>query len=476
PQCLALYVAFVAWDVFFGPLSHIPGPKLWAASNVPKAIMIWTGSEAQTIQKLHEQYGPAVRTASRELSFNDAAAWKVIYGRRTGGKTKTFEKDDNFYITDPKAARHIGIADDPNHTRQRQILANSSSDKALHDQEPLLKRWAGVMVTKLKEVAAANKAVDMVSYYSFTTFGEPLYMLEKSEYAPWVKLIFGSMKVISKLIAIRQLPFMPWLLPKLTPESVRRKQRQNEKWSADRVDRRLARDPGQPDIWTEVLRRSDDGLGDATAGMSLREMHTNATVFMIAGTETTATLLSGLTYYLLINPDKLAKLVAEIRGAFTLETDITVDELARLPYLRACVEEGLRMYPPVPAGLPRKVPEEGAMIAGKFVPGNVTVSVNSWATYQSTTNFRNPTNFVPERFLGDPEYATDNIAALQPFSLGPRNCLGKNLAYFEMRLLLTMVLFNFDLSLEEASKGWAKQKVLILWDKRPLMVKLTAVR
>ncbi|CAD0115568.1 unnamed protein product, partial [Aureobasidium uvarum] len=279
--CLAIYVAFVAWDVFLGPLSHIPGPKSWAASNVPKAIMIWTGSEAQTMQKLHEKYGPAVRTASRELSFNDATAWKVIYGRRTGGKTKTFQKDDNFYITDPRAARHIGIADDPNHTRQRQILANSFSDKVRDgDQEPLLKRWAGVMVTKLKEVAAADKAVDMVSYYNYTTFDVMSDL---------------TMKVISKLIAIKQLPFMPWLLPKVIPKSVRRKQRQNEKWSADRVDRRLARDPGRPDIWTEVLRRSDDGLGDATAGMSLREMHTNATVFMIAGTETTATLLSGLT-------------------------------------------------------------------------------------------------------------------------------------------------------------------------------------
>ncbi|KAI4724296.1 benzoate 4-monooxygenase cytochrome P450 [Aureobasidium sp. EXF-10728] len=425
------------------------------------------------MQKLHERYGPVVRTASRELSFNEATAWKVIYGRRTGGKTKTFEKDDNFYITDPKAARHIAVADELNHTRQRQILANSFSDKggpmlsdlqALREQEPLLKRWAAVMVTKLKEAAATDKAVDMVSYYNFTT------------YAPWVKLIFGSMKIIARFIAIKQLPVMSWLLPKLIPESVRRKQRQHEKWSADRVDRRLARNPDRPDLWTEVLRRSDDGLGDTTAGMSLPEMHINATLFMIAGTETTATLLSGLSYHLLINPDKLARLMAEIRGAFTLETDITLDELARLPYLNACLEEGLRMYPPIPGGLPRKVPEGGTTIAGKFVPGNVTVSVNPWATYQSTTNFRNPASFVPERFLGDPEYASDNLAALQPFSLGPRNCLGKNLAYHEMRLLLTMVLFNFNMSLEEESRGWAKQKVFVLWDKRPLMVKLTAVR
>lgn len=293
---------------------------------------------------------------------------------------------------------------------------------------------------------------------------------------PGSKNVFGGVKVIGKFIAIRQLPFMPWLLPKLIPASARRKQREHEKYSSDRVDRRLARDPERPDIWTEVLRRSDDGMGNATAGMSLAEMHANAAVFMMAGTETTATLLSGLTYYLLVNPDKLAKLVAEVRGHFTSEKNITVDALAKLPYLNACIDEGLRMYPPVSGGLPRKVPAEGATIAETWVPGNVSVAVNQRATYQSSTNFCNPTSFVPERFLGNQEYTNDNFAALQPFSLGPRNCIGKNLAYHEMRLLLTMLLFNFDISLEEESKDWADQKVFIFWDKKPLMVKLKAVR
>jgi cytochrome P450 len=269
---------------------------------------------------------------------------------------------------------------------------------------------------------------------------------------------------------------MSSLLPKLIPTSARRLQRENEKFASDRVDRRLARESGPPDLWTEILKRSDDGMGDATAGMSLKEMHGNATVFMNAGTETTATLLSGLTYYLLVNPDKMAKLVAEIRGAFTTEADITIDALAKLTYLNACIEEGLRMYPPISAGLPRRVPQEGAIIAGKWIPGDVSVGVNHWATYQSTANFRNPGTFIPERFLGDPEYANDNFAALQPFSTGPRNCIGKNLAYHEIRLMMTMMLYHFDITLEEESKNWSKQKVFIFWDKKPLMVKLKAVR
>ena len=55
------------------------------------------------------------------------------------------------------------------------------------------------------------------------------------------------------------------------------------------------------------------------------------------------------------------------------------------------------------------------------------VGVHQWATYQSTTNFANPETFAPERWLDDPPevYKNDNKAAMQPFSTGPRNCIGK---------------------------------------------------
>lgn len=73
------------------------------------------------------------------------------------------------------------------------------------------------------------------------------------------------------------------------------------------------------------------------------------------------------------------------------------------------------------------------------------------------------------------EYASDNKAALQPFSTGPRNCLGKNMAYHEMRIILASVLYDFDFELCPESENWADQKVWTLWTKHPLIVKLRAV-
>jgi aspirochlorine biosynthesis cytochrome P450 monooxygenase len=75
--------------------------------------------------------------------------------------------------------------------------------------------------------------------------------------------------------------------------------------------------------------------------------------------------------------------------------------------------------------------------------------------------------------MGAPEYAADKLSAVQAFSFGPRNCLGKNLAYSEMRLIAARFLWEFDVELLPESRDWiARQKVFNLWDKIPLMVKV----
>ena len=77
--------------------------------------------------------------------------------------------------------------------------------------------------------------------------------------------------------------------------------------------------------------------------------------------------------------------------------------------------------------------------------------------------------------LGDIEFADDNRVALQPFSVGPRNCLGRNLAYAEMRLIHVTVLYNFYLDLDAKTGRWMDQKVYGIWEKKPLWVKLKPV-
>lgn len=75
--------------------------------------------------------------------------------------------------------------------------------------------------------------------------------------------------------------------------------------------------------------------------------------------------------------------------------------------------------------MPRVVPRGGAYIAGYFVPEGAIVSVAQLPMYLSARNFSEPLSFQPERFLQPERYPDDKPGAIQPFGIGPRDCVGK---------------------------------------------------
>jgi cytochrome P450 len=103
------------------------------------------------------------------------------------------------------------------------------------------------------------------------------------------------------------------------------------------------------------------------------------------------------------------------------------------------------------------------------------VGVQQLAAHHSKRNWHEPESFVPERWLENApaEFKKDDKSAMQAFSIGPRNCLGKNLAYIEMRMILARMIWNFEMELMPESTSWKDQKTFILWEKHPLMVKLS---
>ena len=150
-------------------------------------------------------------------------------------------------------------------------------------------------------------------------------------------------------------------------------------------------------------------------------------VLIAAGSETTSTLLAGATYLLLSNPDAMAKLKFEVRNAFDSADKITIASASRLPYMLACLNETLRMYPPVTGGMVRDVAPGGTTIAGHVIPGGTMVECKPWAMNHSSLYWNDPWAFRPERYLQE-KTALANAGALeafQPFSTGPRNCIGK---------------------------------------------------
>lgn len=107
------------------------------------------------------------------------------------------------------------------------------------------------------------------------------------------------------------------------------------------------------------------------------------------------------------------------------------------------------------------------------------ITIFQWATHHSSRNFTDPDLFKPQRFLPathplyEERYAADNKAAFKPFSAGPRDCIGKNLAYAEMRLVMARLLWNFDVESVEGQDDWiSQQRTFSVYSKGPLMVHL----
>lgn len=247
---------------------------------------------------------------------------------------------------------------------------------------------------------------------------------------------------------------------------------QNMQRVIETVNRRVDRNTDRKDFLHYILAAME-----TEKGMSRAEMNVNAFSFSIAGSESSATALSAFTYYTLSRVSVYDRLIAEIRGTFDAYEQIDISSTAQLSYLNAVLQETLRIYPPVAVTLPRVVPVNGTVIDGDFVPAGVTVGVNHFACYHDPRNFHRPQEFLPERWLPECQaqgpFSKDCQKSCQPFSFGPRNCLGKNLAWAEMRLIAAKLLFLFDMEIDETSKGWTDgQKVFGFWVKPPLFVRL----
>jgi cytochrome P450 len=293
--------------------------------------------------------------------------------------------------TTPNKAISLFIAPDGEHGRQRKIFTPAFSDRALKQQEPLFLKYINQLVSILQQSVQEDPETkfDMVRMYNFTTFdvmgdltfGEPLHMLDNAEYDPWVRIIFASIKAGT---FVRVLSCYSWarrLFDKFLPASMDKKRLDHFNHSATRVAKRMekGRDTEGVDLWDLVINQKDG------RGLTRPQMEVNASLFMIAGTETTATLLAGLTYLLTGNPECSKKLSQEIRGEFESAADMTMERLAALPYLNACIKEALRIYPPVPVTMARRTPPDGSTILGEFVPPGTIVGIAQHVMYEKKT-------------------------------------------------------------------------------------------
>lgn len=179
--------------------------------------------------------------------------------------------------------------------------------------------------------------------------------------------------------------------------------------------------------------------------------------------------MSVIIYHLALNPSIQRKLQAELDStAVKRQTDpapstespedIYYRSISSLPYLNACVNEALRIQPPVHGGIQRKTPPEGIQIPNDkgistFIPGDTIVSVPILPVQNDPRYYRNPEEFVPERWTDEKPDWIINKAAYFPFVGGAYSCVGKGLAYIELRVVVAMLFGRFDVRLADGEDG-----------------------
>ncbi|KAK4212943.1 cytochrome P450 [Rhypophila decipiens] len=482
------------YNIYFHPLSSIPGPRAWAASRFPFIRSLLKGTIVHDIQELHRQHGPILRIAPNEVTFAQPEAWDDIFHPPQG----QLLKDPLWWRRAPGSPMSLISAIEPEeHARIRKALAPGFSSRALKSQEPIIQRYVNLLVNRLRETVQANPSpgpsplaeIDIGPWFNFTTFdifgdlgfGESFECLQNSRLHPWIALLFNSVKAAAFISATRFYPVIEYVLMKCVPPSLQKMKQDHYQQIVDKVHRRLNYEMERPDIMSHVIGAGDD------VGLSMDEINVTFMVLTTAGSETTATVLSGTMNYLIQHPDKLLTLAAEVRGTFQSDDDseMTLDALRNLAYLNAVLSEGLRLCTPIPWILPRLVPPKGSTICGVALPGGTPVSIQAYAMNRDAAYFHRPDSFLPERWLQPQEktdekkekspFSGDRPEAMQPFSLGARSCMGQHLAWAEMRLILAKLVWSFDFE-APGDKGrwlnWEHLRTFLLVEKRPIYVGL----
>ncbi|KAK0629419.1 cytochrome P450 [Bombardia bombarda] len=480
-----LLLSNVIYNLYFHPLRHYPGPSLWAASSLPYTFSFASGRSVSHISALHDKYGHIVRVGPNRLSYTHPDAWRDIRGHRKSGQGENGKEVDGFFFF----SRHSMLAANrEDHSRARRALAHAFSAKAMQAQQDLIVGYVDLFITRLMELVSDKHdgngtTVDVVKWFNWTTFdiigdlsfGAPFDCLQTSSYHPWVTTVFNSITQFGYLMAVQR--HAPMLVTTLrTVTGLGKPQQEQAKYAEELIKKRLELTTSRSDFVDALTTaKTEEGVT-----LTKTEIVQNMRLLVLAGSETTATALSATTYFIVTHPDVRRNLARELYGCFNNESEMNLFSVQRLRYMLAVIEESLRCFPPVPAGHPRVMQRGGDMICGRFVPEGTSLDIWPWAMNHSSKNFTSPNEFIPDRWLETDKngrFANDRRDASQPFSVGPRNCIGKNLAYAELQLILARLLYNFDISLPDQNddtKQWLTgMKSYNLWIKPPLNITLS---
>ncbi|KAI1841851.1 hypothetical protein JX266_011929 [Neoarthrinium moseri] len=474
---VAIYLAArLIYLAFLHPLAKYPGPFLSKFTFARASYYAWKGDIHIDIWRCHEKYGDYVRYGPNQLLVNTAEGLQDIYGRRTSTK---FLKSKHYEVMMHQAANTFTHRGGKDHLVRRRILAQGVSAQAQREYETRIathiEKFCGAVFdgTATNGSGAWSEPRNMAkwcNYLSFDmmadiVFGAQYNLLGDDRFRYVTEMMEKSNVRISALV---QFPSLSWLrLDKhLFQEAIFARNRFLKfvfRLLRDRMElsngnvcgifekshatSQLSYSTKSRDIYSRLQEARDPQTG---AGLRKEEMASESTTLIVAGSDTTSCCISSVLFYLSDNPQAYQKAAQEVRSCVSSQDDITGSNLASCTYLRACIDEALRMSPPVGTALVREVMTEGTLVSGQPVPVGCEVGVGTYAIHHSSQTYPEPFVYKPERWLEGNAAAR---ASFIPFSAGIRSCLGKGLAYTEITLVIANLLFRGDFKFADGELG-----------------------
>ncbi|KAK7953154.1 cytochrome P450 oxidoreductase [Apiospora saccharicola] len=420
---LVYQLILAAWHLSaFHPLSHIPGPRLAAATYLPEFYhdTIKYGRYTQQILKMHEKYGPLVRISPNEVHCADHSFADEIYA--VGGRKRDKIEHSGFSTIDHDL-----------HRLRRAALAKFFSRAQIGRLETeiqrLVQRLCDKLLRRRESGGQGGEPIEVTTAYScFTSDAISGYCFGQS---------FGFLAQELSEYMSKDTALLIQTIQTDIPHQIQQ---------AGIVSKR-------PTVFGELLASS---LLPAPE-KSPKRLADEAAALLAAGTETANWTLSVITFHLLDKPGLLAKLNEELRDAVDDPTRLPVwTALERLPYLGAVIREGLRLSYGASARTARVATQEDLVYRGEWtppdnsggggggpvqleyvIPRGYAVGMSSAISHHEESVWPDSHSFIPERWLDEKMQRRTELERCQlAFSKGSRGCLGMQLAYCELHLCL----------------------------------------
>ncbi|GKZ35743.1 hypothetical protein AbraIFM66950_006496 [Aspergillus brasiliensis] len=453
------------------PLSRFRGPAAAASSRHWIYRVTDRGFPEEELEKLHKEYQTqALRIGPNEIHITDVSKYKVIYSQ-----SKPFPKHGEFYEAFNTPHTVFTEIDAGMHKERRRLLNPFFSRAGVFKLEPIIHEKAEILMKKIRRLENAHNVNVYDAFRCLTTevimefaFAKSANMLEENEtnFESWFLTAFDAVagsiwKMQEWPMARKALGFVPMNVIGLVDSQI------------VNVIKMLK--------FAESCLKHYEMHGNTTSHPVVFEnlsslphdlKVTEAVDILIAGADTTASTLTAGFMHILSNPAIHAKLVDALRGTDTSLNDPSaaqLQELEKIPYLSACVKESLRIAMPVPGRLPRVVPQDLAepfMVDGQVIPPGTIVSMSTYTMHTNEEVWGPDARiFNPDRWL-QPE-AKSLEQYLCTFSKGARMCIGQNVAYAEVTIVMAYLFRNFDIWLPSGFREPEKKDLFTMEYSKP---------